>query len=84
MGSWSIYGYCESEKKTINNKRKHSIINLEEEKYRITNKNINNYLKRFKYNDALIEAITYESSSMLSLIDYLSKQNMLFAACSTT
>lgn len=29
MGSWAIYAYCESEKKTINNKRKHSIINLE-------------------------------------------------------
>ncbi|SCM11494.1 U3 small nucleolar RNA-associated protein 15, putative [Plasmodium chabaudi adami] len=82
-GIWSIYAYCEGEKKTIKNKRKYSIINLEEEKYRFTNKNINHYIRTFKYNDALIEAINHESRSILSLIDYLSKQNMLLAACST-
>ncbi|SBS96326.1 U3 small nucleolar RNA-associated protein 15, putative (UTP15), partial [Plasmodium malariae] len=54
-----------------------------EEKYVHTNRKINILVKSFKYKDALMTLINKEPSSILSLLDYFSKHNVLIVACRT-
>ncbi|SCO93540.1 U3 small nucleolar RNA-associated protein 15, putative [Plasmodium malariae] len=81
-GTWFIEAYNKKEKKK-SKKNKRTIIDIEEEKYVHTNRKINILVKSFKYKDALMTLINKEPSSILSLLDYFSKHNVLIVACRT-
>ncbi|GAW82054.1 hypothetical protein, conserved [Plasmodium gonderi] len=83
-GKWLIEVYNEkAKKKKIKHKDSRFIIDIQEETFSYTDEEINQYLKTFKYNEALIRMIKKHPDGMLSLLDYLSKHKVLIQACRT-
>ncbi|EUD67822.1 hypothetical protein C922_02011 [Plasmodium inui San Antonio 1] len=83
-GKWLIEVYNEKVKQK-KQKRKESdlLVDIPEVIYLFSNSEINNYLKKFKYHDALMLVIKKNPEATLSLLDYFSKHKVMIPACRT-
>ncbi|CAG9473125.1 U3 small nucleolar RNA-associated protein 15, putative [Plasmodium vivax] len=83
-GKWLIEVYNEKGKQK-KQKRKESdpLVDIPEMIYLFSNADINNYIKSFKYHDALMLMIKQHPEAMLSFLDYLSKHKVMIPACRT-
>ncbi|KJP85413.1 hypothetical protein AK88_04952 [Plasmodium fragile] len=83
-GKWLIEVYNEKPKQK-KQKRKDSslLVDVPEMIHFFSSEEINNYLKKFKYHDALMFVIKKNPGATLSLLDYLSKHKVMIPACRT-
>ncbi|CAA9989813.1 conserved Plasmodium protein, unknown function [Plasmodium knowlesi strain H] len=83
-GKWLIEVYNEKAKQK-KRKRKDSgpLVDIPETIHIFTSTEINNYLKNFRYHDALMFVIKTNPESTLSLLDYFSKHKVMIPACRT-
>ncbi|SBS85699.1 U3 small nucleolar RNA-associated protein 15, putative (UTP15) [Plasmodium ovale curtisi] len=56
---------------------------VKEKIYVYSNKTVNNFVKKFKYHDALMEMIRFNKGSILSYLNYISKHKVFVIACRT-